>query len=88
MFRVVGATAAFDRSSKRLHPGKCRFCGRPTDELLTRLDDFGVRLVRGSITLTDDARRAEREWQDLKPNVRFARLREAQETNWHEEIDL
>lgn len=84
----VAAGIDFDASSKRLHPGRCRFCGEPVANLLARLAEYGIGYGTYGTTYTDDARRREDEWLALPKNVRWARLREAQEAAWYEGVPL
>ena len=88
LFEAVGVGALFDGQSRKYHPNRCRWCSEPTEKLLERLGDFGIRLGAHGTMLTDDARQAEAEWKELSGNVRWARLREAQEPAWFEEAPL
>lgn len=89
--RLLGrmTIGAFDATSKRLHPGRCRFCPEKVDALLALLADYGISYNRMEGTVyTDEARAKEAEWLALSKGARWRRMREAQEPAWFEEVSL
>lgn len=75
--------ATFERVQSFWHPGRCRFCDTPLPTLIDLIDESKDRMLKEP----DDAQ--QRAWASFKAlgkNARLARIREAQETPWYEDV--